>query len=51
MNITAAAIHPYRLPAIVAGIMHYYGGPCGSYTGPYPATAKGGECVYQPISN
>lgn len=34
---------------IVAGIIGYYDGPCGSYAGPYPAVAKNGQCVYVPI--
>jgi hypothetical protein len=34
---------------ITAGIVQYYDGPCGSYTGPYPATAKDGMCIYEPI--
>lgn len=34
---------------ITVGIVHYYNGPCASYTGPYPAVAKGDQCVYVPI--
>jgi|JI10StandDraft_1071094.scaffolds.fasta_scaffold1032005_2 hypothetical protein len=34
---------------IVGSIVRYYDGPCGSYTGPYPATAKDGVCVYEPV--
>ena len=38
------------LLVLVGGIVHYYNGPCASYSGPLPAVAMEGKCLSVPVT-